>query len=154
MIYQHRRTIFITLAIFFVAIAAVFFTFSTTSSSVIIYPNNAFHDHDIRVTLSSASVFSRIYYTLDGSVPNPDSENTFRYHGNIELAVPSVTLIRAMAIDIFGDKSEVVTQTFFLDEDVANRFRLPVVSVTIDPFHLYDHETGIFVEGRTREELV
>ena len=122
---------------------------------------------DLEITSSEDTV---IYYTLDGSVPD---EGSHIYEGaitvydksqepNVGLAMQNVVrnwqeyepdaepvekafLIRAIAMDNAGNKSDVVTATYFVGlEDYIGH---DVVSLIVDPKDLYDSETGIYVTG-------
>ncbi|MEQ9378959.1 MAG: CotH kinase family protein [Imperialibacter sp.] len=79
-----------------------------------------------------------IYYSTNGAVPD---ENSFQYSGPISLNETGA--LRAVAIGSDGTSSEVVTQTYFIQEPI----NLPVVSLVTDPAHLFSDESGIYVTG-------
>mgnify|MGYP001072521302 CR=1 FL=1 len=50
--------------------------------------------------------------------------------------------------------SEIYTHTYFLGEDVKERFSTWVIAITSDPVNLYDDENGILVGGRMKREYL
>lgn len=62
--------------------------------------------------------------------------------------VAKSTVIRAMAVDADGNKSPVVTKTYFVGTNLTTRYKnVAVLSLVTDPKNLMDDETGIFVAG-------
>lgn len=58
--------------------------------------------------------------------------------------VSKATVIRAMAVDAEGNRSKVVTKTYFVGNDLANTYKnATVISVVTDPKNLLDTEQGI-----------
>ena len=116
----------------------------------------------------------KIYYTLDGSIPD---ENSILYKKAIELnknsspntltaeenqnlfygrkykydeKLPKATIVRAIAVSKKGEKSEIINKTYFVGLDLNNYFKgLPVISIITDPSNLIDYEKGILVKGKT-----
>ena len=122
-----------------------------------------------------------IYYTLDGSVPDPEgnSEATYAYDGAIRIEsgektvgelslinprygdrdwdgprrdMFSGTTVRAVAISEDGTKSMAETHSYLVDPDIHSRFELPVVSLTTDADHFFDYDSGIYVPGQIFDE--
>lgn len=81
---------------------------------------------------------ARIYYTLDGTVPD---ENSIPYTGPISIG--KTTPVRAVAYLEGCVSSEVSCATYLIGEDIG----LPVVSIVTDPANLFDEETGIYANG-------
>ena len=81
-----------------------------------------------------SSTAGEVYYTLDGSVPTPQS---FKYSGPIQISGTSV--LRARAFQDHKLPSRTVTHTYIIDESAA----LPVISITTPPEFLFDEEIGI-----------
>ena len=117
----------------------------------------------------------KIYYTTDSSVPSDQSN---LYSGPIFIrdispdknvsqalaAFPDATpvnkasIIRAVAYDANGNRSEIVTKAYFVDYDEkAYQANLPTVSLVSDPINLFDPTLGIYtnyiMEGWEREAL-
>ena len=88
------------------------------------------------VSLSSATPGSSIYYSLDSSEP---TEESIPFTGDISISKTSILRARAYSQDFLP--SLIATKTYFIDED----FSFPVVSLTTDPYNLYDIDSGIFV---------
>ncbi|MCF8259815.1 MAG: CotH kinase family protein [Melioribacteraceae bacterium] len=100
--------------------------------------DGGFYQSGIELSLSVNSENDRIYYTVDGSIPNPSS---FLYTGPI--TINETTVFRAYAFNSDKIPSEIVTQTYFIDEE----FTLPVISLSTDPKNFFDDEIGIYVIG-------
>lgn len=60
--------------------------------------------------------------------------------------VDRAVVVRAVAVGPRGERSEVVTRTYFFGD--ANRFSLPIVAVTADPEDLFGYDRGVMVAGR------
>jgi CotH kinase protein/Lamin Tail Domain/Chitobiase/beta-hexosaminidase C-terminal domain/Secretion system C-terminal sorting domain len=57
-------------------------------------------------------------------------------------------VIRARAFKDGYNPSEIITSTFFVDENIFLRYStLPVISIVSDYKHLFDYSTGIYVPG-------
>ena len=81
---------------------------------------------------------SRVYYTTDGSVPN---EHNTLYTAGTLLTFTQNTVLRAVAYNDELLPSDVVTQTYLIDEP----HDIPVVSVSGDPQALFGG-AGVFVD--------
>ncbi|GEM_PF-285598 len=97
-----------------------------------------FYENKVKVYLYSKAPEAVIHYTLDGSEPGLSSP---LYQGPIEIS--SNTVLRAAAWEPGHLRSEVRTETYFIQEDVA----LPVISLAIDPYYFWDDSVGFYVEG-------
>ena len=58
------------------------------------------------------------------------------------------TVVRAIAIKEGSLPSEIATNTYFVDEDIQNRFNMPVISISTDMKNLFDYDEGIYILGR------
>ena len=83
-----------------------------------------------------------VYYTTDGSIPT--RESGILYTGE-SIDLNFTTVLRAKAFSDVPDlyDSAVVTGTYFINA----YHTLPIVSVTVDPWELWNPETGMLVEG-------
>lgn len=62
--------------------------------------------------------------------------------------VAKATVIRAMAVDAQGNRSKIVTKTYFVGKNLSTRHAgLPVLSLATDPENLLSDDKGIFVTG-------
>ena len=61
--------------------------------------------------------------------------------------VPKATVIRAMAVYPEGNKSDVITKTYFIGNNLANYADHPIISLVTDPDNLVDEDIGIMVRG-------
>jgi hypothetical protein len=112
-----------------------------------------FFGEDFSLTITSNVALAEIFYTLDGSTPTIESE---RYVEPIPFAVGGeVEAVVLRAIATWNEETSVpFTHTFFLGENVDERFDTLVFSLSTDNENLYGHELGIFVEGLIREEYL
>ena len=101
-----------------------------------------FYPGPVIVTLSIESDNHQIYYTLDGSMPTESSS-----HYSQPVLIQSTKVIRAAVIDNECFPGEVITYSYFINEEST----LPVVSLTTDPYNLWDEEYGIYVLGNDAE---
>lgn len=119
-----------------------------------------------------------IYYTLDGSEPDQNSilytepivienrsheenilaartdisiEECYRYAP--EIPIDKITVVRAIAVDEDGNKSEIVTNSYVVDIQNNQTYQnLMTVSLTTNASYLFDRENGTYVLGREFEE--
>ncbi len=126
---------------------------------------------------------TEIYYTLDGTEPTTAStkytgaitvkdrngeENVLSSATNVKkmnLAandydyvptteeVAKCTVLRAISVSPDGQISPMVTKTYFVGNDVKNKYAgASVVSLVIDPDKLLNYDTGIYCLGRIYDE--
>ncbi|MGI6538907.1 MAG: CotH kinase family protein [Caldicoprobacterales bacterium] len=62
------------------------------------------------------------------------------------------TVVRARAFGPDGNMSEIVTHTYFVDENMDERYTLPVVSLAMDARDLFGFNRGIYIPGKVYEE--
>ena len=61
-------------------------------------------------------------------------------------------VIRARAFRVDSYPSNIITSTYFVDENMAGRYpTIPVISINSDHNHLFDHHTGIYVPGENHQ---
>jgi len=61
--------------------------------------------------------------------------------------VPKATVIRAIAVNAGGKKSDVVTKTYFIGNNLQNYANHRILSLVSDPYNLVDQTYGIMVRG-------
>lgn len=121
---------------------------------------------------------SMIYYTLDGSDPSDKSilyENPILirdvskepniyssradfnplHDGQAESIVDKITIIRAIAIDADGKKSDIVTNSYIVGRENDKSYaEMYTVSLVTDPYNLFDYKEGIYVLGKGYDDSV
>ena len=95
-----------------------------------------FYPGSISVSLSTATNNSSLFYTLDGKEPTSAS---LPYTTPVN--VSSTLVIRARCYSPETNPSLIATGTYFINEHST----LPVISLTTDPYNLYDPDYGIFI---------
>lgn len=135
-----------------------------------------FYTKEFSLTLYTYDEDDRVYYTLDGSVPDPinNPDRTFLYKDPINIGsragepnnlsmisevspayVPPKgdvfkgTVVRAVLYN-GDDVSRVSTETYFVDPNKS--YTLPVISIVTDEENLFDYDKGIYVKGRIYDE--
>ncbi|MCL2229927.1 MAG: CotH kinase family protein [Treponema sp.] len=139
----------------------------------------------------SAAQGAEIYYSIDGSIPDPDNlvqgrtflytapiqvmdrngqpnllatlNNSEKFYGfsfdprgnmpipflpsDINARVPKATIIRAFSVNSSGNKSDVATLTYFIENNLENYGNHPIISIITDPYNLIDENDGMYVRG-------
>ncbi|MFC2131563.1 CotH kinase family protein [Bacteroidota bacterium] len=123
---------------------------------------------------------NKIYYTLDGSVPN---ENSIEYSSPIKIRnrngqpdvlsmirtnpedTPSgyrweppqdevfkASVVRAATFDNGVRTSKVTTATYFVDPYIYERYTFPIISIITDSMNLFGFNEGIYVPGQVHAD--
>jgi len=165
-----------------------------------------FYDEGFFLELSTEDKEAVIYYTLDGSEPDPENVNgagdyynikylynkdindnkddkllakkktTYIYDGQpisiksrkgepnllseitsaIEFRKPLEEVSKASIVRAKAYKgsiaSDIVTHTFFVEENIKRKYSLPVVSIVTDSGYLFDYEKGMYIPGKIYDE--
>ncbi|MEM9885708.1 MAG: CotH kinase family protein [Bacteroidota bacterium] len=97
-----------------------------------------FFDEAVVLELSSVDG-ANIYFTIDGSAPS-SKKNLYKK----PLLLKKTTIVRAIAI-LGEEKSKMKGETYFINEPTTD---LAVISLSIDPWRLFDPDYGLFMEGK------
>lgn len=136
--------------------------------------DGGFYDEEFYLELS-AKENVKIYYTLDSSVPDENSNlyvepirvidpsmdpnilksrddmSIFENTG-VDKPVDKMFVVRAIAISEDGNKSQIVTQNYFINK---NKYKAnKIVSLVTDIDNLTNPETGILIKGKAYEDYV
>ncbi len=95
-----------------------------------------FYSSAISVELSAGD--SRIFYTLDARDPDTTS---MEYSTPIN--IQNTTVLKAFSIKAGHLPAPTIYHTYFINEETD----LPVVSLTSDPYNLFDYNYGIYADG-------
>jgi len=101
-------------------------------------PGGRYPGPPLSVTISSPLPFATITHTTDGSDPRESSPS---YTG--PLTVDSTCVVRARAFAAGRAPSPITTQSYILGAETP----LAIVSLVVDPFDLWDEQTGIYALG-------
>ena len=137
---------------------------------------SGFYQEDITLEMNCATDGVKIFYTVDGSVPD---DTDILYTGAITLTnktnspntisaqkgtsaggdyipkgkVKKANVIRAVAYLPDGTKGEIRNGTFWVGIDRNEEYGdVPVISLMTESDNLYDYETGIYILGKTYDE--
>lgn len=137
---------------------------------------SGFYANDITLEMNCATDGVKIFYTLDGSVPDEsdilytgaitlsnksDSPNTISAQKGISAGsdytpkgkVKKANVIRAVAYLPDGTRGEVRNGTFWVGIDRNEEYgNVPVISLMTEVDNLYDYETGIYTLGKTYDD--
>lgn len=129
---------------------------------------SGFHGSAFSLTLSSGLSDTRLLYTIDGSVPDDESavysspfaisdrkgvENDLskiRSSGEWKKPQGEVFKVTPMRVAPYRDGCRVgpiATNTYLVGEKLAERYPVPVVSLTTQKGNLFSDSRGIYVEG-------
>ena len=116
--------------------------------------NNFFYTDSIDVEITTDIPDAKIFYSLDGNTPMPQKGR--EYIKPIRLMKGSYNTSYVLKIIAYtdDDESHLLTHTYFISEQIDSRFTTLVFSISSDNNNLYDHENGILVEGKLREEYI
>lgn len=113
------------------------FTYVDTVEAVAVVKKGGFYQDSIYVSFDRQSD-ATLYYTTDGSIPTLSSNKYTE-----PFSVKKTTTVRVAAFRDSALASEIVTETYFIDEKTA----LPVVAITVDPIEMFDSTTGMYMVG-------
>jgi len=104
------------------------------------------YSEEFYLTLGKTMEGVNIYYTMDGTLP---TEKSFLYREPIKILArdKGATIIRAIACKSGYKKSNIITQSYFVN-NAYGRNDLPIVSLVSDPVNLFDYDKGILVPGK------
>ncbi|MEA1876944.1 MAG: CotH kinase family protein [Bacteroidota bacterium] len=100
---------------------------------------SGFYEETQTLEISKQSVQAKVYYTIDGSIPTPNSAEYLT-----PLSFSQTTVVRALQTQSGYATSGISNLTIFINEATT----LPVFSLITDPDNLFDEETGIYVKGK------
>ena len=103
-----------------------------------------FYDGSQTIELAVGSDTEQIYYTIDGSRPGT---GTNIYTGSI--TIESTTVLKARAIDTNKLPGEIMTTTYFIDEQNF----VPTISFVAEPETLWDEDLGIYENEYKQREI-
>jgi hypothetical protein len=99
------------------------------------------YGEDLMLEISAPHPDARIYFTLDGRLPDPAVDPLYTEPIPLTADPPQVVAVRAQAVLPDGTSGPVGSATYFMNLDTT----LPKLSLIVDPDDLYDEETGIYV---------
>lgn len=119
-------------------------SFESFSDPVTFSVEGGFYGEPFQLTLSAAGE-NPIYFSTDGSDPLV-SDETY----DAPITINKTTVIRAVTQSANSISRFPQTETYLLNTN----HQLPVVSVTTDPYNLWDFNEGIYVMGPNAEDAL
>ncbi|MBR1383243.1 MAG: CotH kinase family protein [Ruminococcus sp.] len=137
---------------------------------------SGFYDKEFELELTAPDPSLKVYYTLDGSDPDMESEV---YSGPIKIvnrstepdllaaqpgqsaggdffpyfSVKKGTVIKAAAFSEDGTRGDIVCKTYFVGINREKHYSdAPIISIVTDFDNLYDYETGIYTLGKAHDD--
>ena len=129
---------------------------------------NGFYQGTLQLELNKKYAQNRIYYTLDGAMPDDRSSmyeqplylEDLTGHENLISGIKTSDLwtkpgdgiskfpvVRAVVYSQGCPASPVSSKTYFVNKQSHKQYEIPVVSLMTDPDNLFDEEEGIYVRG-------
>ncbi|WMJ74592.1 CotH kinase family protein [Cytophagaceae bacterium ABcell3] len=138
--------------------------------------NGGFYQEPVALTIHAGSEYV-IRYTLNGSEPD---ENSPVFSSEISISdrsgepnlfsnirttylnyvpwyapeenISKATTVRARLFKEGHAPGPIVTNTYFIGEELATKYQITVWSIVTDSMHLFSKETGIYVPGKAFED--
>ncbi len=101
------------------------------------------YSESFRLALSSA-VADKIFYTLDGAMPD---ENSTLFTTELILSAPAVVRARSMLDGVLSERT--ATASYIIDKST----NLPVISIVAKPQDLWGDSTGIYTNWQSEREI-
>lgn len=140
----------------FVVIAGMYLTQNTqenTGEQIEISLDSGFYAEDIEIKVTYPSGV-KVYYT--DTCVEPNAESGKLYDAPIRLlaeAEEQVYVYRFLAVYDDGRESQEWVRTYFVGQNIRDRYNMMVLNVTGDPDGLFSYENGIFVPGQKWDEF-
>lgn len=145
--------------------------------SPVLSADSGFYQEPFYLSMSAKEGGENIYYTLDGSIPGLESNlyeepllisdaslnnNVFASRVDFsalpyyipETPIDKATIVRAAVINEDGNRSEIVTKTYFVDHGEEYGGSIPTLSLISEPNGLFGYTEGIFVLGKEYDDFV
>ena len=136
--------------------------------------DSGFYNNSFGLTIEASEKETKIYYTLDSSVPTQKStaykipigikrrmgepnlfsnmDNTSIYWSQPKKEVFKGTIVRIRAYRKNVPVSHVITKTYFVHKTMHKKYQLPLISLVTDPINLFGFQKGIYVQGKAAED--
>jgi hypothetical protein len=99
------------------------------------------YDQDIYLEITSSHPDAQVYFTLDGRIPDPTSDQLYTSPIHLPANPPQVIVVRSLAALPDGTKGPAQSATYFMNLDT----KLPKLSLIVDPDDLWHDDGGIYV---------
>lgn len=117
---------------------------------------SGFYASDLQVEAAVTGARAEIYYTTDCSEPEKGSGTSQKYRAAIPLKAEENEKVYTLKFRYYIGKtaSEVHTYTYITGKNIRNRYHSLVVSISGSQAGLFSYESGIFENGRLRDEYL
>jgi len=152
-----KRSIFFILLFSTACMVFTICHYANTTYRFRISHESGIYDNAFELTVRSPQK-GTCYYTTDGSIPSPSTENTYIYEEPIFLTpLDETTTYSFQFLYVYedGTRSDVVARDYILDENASNRYSTKyIISVIGDEDALFSYEEGIFIRGQVFDEYL
>lgn len=151
--------------------------------SIYVSRRSGFYTDELMLTLISSKSNQKIHYTLNGKIPTTsdknyvspllikDNSNRLNNFSNIPTTplegpdrlqnyiwqqpenVYKSNIIRYGLFENDSLISPIYSKTYFVDSTIQNRYSYPIISLITDSLNLFDYEKGIYIPGKTFDEI-
>jgi hypothetical protein len=118
----------------------------TTLALPVFSPAEGAYEDDIQIEICPPQAASQMIFTLDGSLPVPDTGLVYTQPLKVRSDAPRVVILRARAVSTDGQLSPVVSASYFM----AVPAQLPFLSLVMDPADLWDPQQGIYAKPQEK----
>ncbi|MCP4424528.1 MAG: hypothetical protein GY803_08565, partial [Chloroflexi bacterium] len=126
---------------------------STRASTISLGPEFSqpagYYENDIWLEIGVSHPEAKVYFTVDGRIPDPTTAILYTQPILLSAAAPNVAVVRARAFLPDRTAGPVVSASYALNVDAS----LPMLSLIVEPEDFWGSERGIYVRhaGRGRE---
>ena len=118
----------------------------TTLALPVFSPAEGAYEDDIQIEIRPPQAANQVIFTLDGSLPTPDTGLVYTQPLKMRADAPRVVILRARAVSADGQLSPVASASYFM----AVPARLPFLSLVMDPADLWDPQQGIYAKPQEK----
>lgn len=128
--------------------ASIFYTLdgSEPAFSPLLEPMGNTYKYNQPIDIEKLSLSDNSIANIKTSVSegSPHKDLSHLFIGNV---------VRAIVITSTGERSNVSTRSYFIGENIHDKYSIPVVSIAVNPNHFFDDEIGIYIPGNHFEDL-
>lgn len=118
---------------------------------------SGFYEKSLTIRLEYSEA-AQIYYTLDGSNPEPNNQNAILYKEDIFLQLNEQETIYTIKAAAYEHNTGVLLEedyrTYIIGEQLDVRYNIPILCISGNPKDFYNYENGILTSGKLDDEYI